>query len=123
MVASRPHYAVQLESLNRTIERHGVSYLMALRILPIFPIFVVNYLAGMIRIPLKTFFWTTSLGMLPGSLIYVYAGLQLGSINRPEDIFSAKILTALVFITFLTLLPPHLRFPFAVAQPDMSSAW
>jgi uncharacterized membrane protein YdjX (TVP38/TMEM64 family) len=106
MVASRPYYAVQLESLNRTIERHGVSYLMALRILPIFPIFVVNYLAGLTRIPLKTFIWTTSLGMLPGSLIYAYAGLQLGSINRPEDIFSAKILTALVILTFFTLLPP-----------------
>lgn len=99
-------YAEQLVSLNRAIERHGISYLMALRILPIFPFFVVNYLAGLTRIPLKTFIWTTSLGMLPGSLIYAYAGLQLGSINRPEDIFSAKILTALALLSFFTLLPP-----------------
>ena len=103
-------YAEQLESLNRAIERHGVSYLMALRILPIFPFFAVNYLAGLTRIPLKTFIWTTSLGMLPGSLIYAYAGLQLGSINRPEDIFSAKILTALALLTFFTLLPPIYDF-------------
>ncbi|MRR33323.1 TVP38/TMEM64 family protein [bacterium] len=99
-------YAEQLVSLNRAIERHGVSYLMALRILPIFPFFAVNYLAGLTRIPLKTFIWTTSLGMLPGSLIYAYAGLQLGSISRPEDIISVKILTTLALLTFFTLLPP-----------------
>jgi uncharacterized membrane protein YdjX (TVP38/TMEM64 family) len=100
------HYMEQLKPLNNALERHGVSYLLALRIVPVLPFFAVNYLAGITRIPLKTFVWTTSLGMIPGSLIYAYTGLQLGSISRPEEIFSPRILAALALLGLFTLLPP-----------------
>lgn len=99
-------YAEQLEPLNRAVERHSVSYLLALRIVPVLPFFAVNYLAGLSRIPMKTYIWTTSLGTIPGSLIYAYAGRQLGSISRPADVFSPKILATLALLTLFTLLPP-----------------
>jgi uncharacterized membrane protein YdjX (TVP38/TMEM64 family) len=99
-------YAQQLQPLNRALERQGVSYLLAVRIIPVLPFFTVNYLVGLTRVPLKTFLWTTSLGMFPGSLIYAYAGLELGSINRPEDILSPRILSVLALIGIFILLPP-----------------
>ncbi len=99
-------YGEQLKPLNRAIERYGVSYLLAVRIIPVLPFFTVNYLAGLTRIPLKTFLWTTSLGMFPGSLVYAYAGRQLGSINQPKDILSPRILAAFALLTLFTLLPP-----------------
>ncbi len=75
----REKYAVQMEPLNRAVERHAVSYIIALTVLPVLPSFAINYLAGLTDISLKTFIWTTSLGTLPGSLVYAYAGKQLGS--------------------------------------------
>lgn len=102
-------YADQLEPFNRAIERHGVHYLMALRIIPVLPFFAVNYLAGLTRIPLGTFVWTTSLGILPGSLVYAYAGRELGSITRPGEILSPGVIAALVLLGVLILLPPLYR--------------
>jgi uncharacterized membrane protein YdjX (TVP38/TMEM64 family) len=83
---------------------------LAVRIIPVLPFFTVNYLVGLTRIPLKTFLWTTSLGMFPGSLVYAYAGLQLGSINRPEDMLSPSILAVLALLGLFTLLPPIFNF-------------
>ena len=103
-------YAEQLRPLNRALERHGISYLLAVRIIPVLPFFTVNYLVGLTRIPLITFLWTTSLGMFPGSLVYAYAGLQLGSINRPEDMLSPSILAVLALLGLFTLLPPIFNF-------------
>lgn len=103
-------YAEQLKPLNRALERHGVSYLLAVRIIPILPFFTVNYLVGLTRIPLKTFVWTTSLGMFPGSLVYAYAGQQLGSINRPAEILSPRMLAVLALLGVFSLLPLIFNF-------------
>jgi len=95
-------YRDQLDRFNREIDKHGYNYLLVLRMLPIFPFFVVNYCAGITRISIKTFIWTTSLGMLPGSIIYSYIGNQLGSINSMAEILSLKII--------LPLLSPCLHY-------------
>lgn len=103
-------YANSLKPLNRSLERYGMSYLLALRIIPVLPFFAVNYIAGLTRIPLSTFVWTTSLGTLPGSLIYAFAGRELGSITRQEDIVTPRVLAALVMLGLFTLLPPAFNF-------------
>ena len=94
-----------LRRFNEELSRHGHNYLLVLRILPLAPFFVVNYCAGITKIPLKTFVWTTSLGMLPGALIYAYIGDQLRHINVLADLFSWKIMTALVLLALFALLP------------------
>jgi uncharacterized membrane protein YdjX (TVP38/TMEM64 family) len=99
------HFKNQLDRFNREMERHGPHYMLVLRVLPIIPFFVVNYCAGLTRIPLKTFVWTTSLGMLPGSFIYAYAGQQLRHVNQAQDLFSWKILMALSLLAVFALLP------------------
>jgi uncharacterized membrane protein YdjX (TVP38/TMEM64 family) len=95
----------QLKRFNREVSRHGHNYLLVLRILPIAPFFAVNYCAGLTKVPLKTFIWTTSIGMLPGSLIYSFIGEQLRYINAPSDVFSWKIVLALLLLSLFALMP------------------
>src|SRR5690606_5224774 len=86
------------------IERDGWRYLLTLRLLPVFPFFLVNLLAGLIALPLRTFYWVSQLGMLPGTLVYVYAGTQLARIDSLADVLSPGLLSALVLLGLLPLL-------------------
>jgi uncharacterized membrane protein YdjX (TVP38/TMEM64 family) len=95
----------QLERFNHELARHGASYLLTLRILPIAPFFVINYCAGITKIPLKSFLWTTSLGMLPGSAIYAFLGHQLRFVTRPQDLVSWRIVAALCLLAAFAMLP------------------
>ena len=95
----------QFERFHEAIEKHSYSYLLALRIIPMLPFFLVNFLAGTANIPLKTFLWTTSVGALPGSLILTFAGRQLGNIERIEDIFSFWLFLASLWLVLFLLSP------------------
>lgn len=97
-------YSDALQKFNREVRKRGSNYLLTLRIVPLLPFFLVNYLAGLTRIPLKTFLWTTSLGMIPGSIFFTYAGKQLGSIDSPDEIMTPKILALLILLGSLPLL-------------------
>ncbi|MHB8058078.1 MAG: TVP38/TMEM64 family protein [Desulfuromonadaceae bacterium] len=99
------HFKNQLDRFNREMERHGSNYLLVLRVLPIIPFFVVNYCAGITKIPLTTFVWTTSLGMLPGSFVYAFVGQQLRHVNQAQDLFSWKIMMALSLLAVFAILP------------------
>jgi uncharacterized membrane protein YdjX (TVP38/TMEM64 family) len=98
-------FAEQLRRFNDEVARHGRNYLLTLRILPIAPACVVNYCAGITRLPLKSFVWTTSLGMLPGSAIYAFLGHQLRFVTRAQDLVSWKIVVALCLLAAFALLP------------------
>ncbi|OHB56806.1 MAG: hypothetical protein A2Y07_06745 [Planctomycetes bacterium GWF2_50_10] len=102
-------YADKLVKFNRELDRNGSNYLLILRLVPVFPFFLINIFAGLTRVPLKTFIWTTSLGILPGSLIYAYAGEQLGMISNVRDIFTTRILIAFLLLALLAFLPILLR--------------
>lgn len=98
-------YGRELESFNREIARHGHYYLITLRIIPVLPFFLVNYLAGMTKMPLGRFLWTSVAGILPGSVAYTFAGEQIGSIESPGDALSAKPMAALALLALFSLLP------------------
>jgi len=98
-------YQLQLDRFNREMEVEGWRYLLTLRLIPIFPFFLINFLSGLTRVPLKTFAWTTSLGIIPGTAVFAYAGRQLGSINSPEDILSTKVITAFLLLASFALFP------------------
>jgi uncharacterized membrane protein YdjX (TVP38/TMEM64 family) len=95
----------QLARFNEEMSRHGKNYLLTLRIVPIAPFFVINYCAGLTKIPLKTFVWTTSVGIIPGSLIHAFVGHQLRYVNSKSDLLSWKIILALLLPPLFTLLP------------------
>ena len=98
-------YTQELNRFNSEFEANGYSYLFALRLLPIFPFFLINLLCGLTRIDVKTFFITTFIGIIPGGFAYTYAGSQLSSINALSDIFTKEMALAFVFLGLLSLIP------------------
>jgi len=98
-------YAKQLIIFNEEIARHGSNYLIVLRIIPVLPFFIVNYLSGMTKISTKKFVLITSLSMIPGSVVYTFAGQELGTLRSPEDAFSFKFLIAFGLLALFALLP------------------
>ncbi|SNB46428.1 TVP38/TMEM64 family protein [Geobacter sp. DSM 9736] len=99
----------ELQKFNHELVLHGHNYLLTLRIIPILPAFLINYLAGLTKIPTSTFVWTTSLGVLPGSAVYAYAGSRLGSIQKPGDLISWEIVIAFALLGIFSLLPVIVR--------------
>ena len=98
-------YQQQLRSFNSNLAKNGALYLLSLRFIPLFPFFLINILAGLTNLSLYTFIWTTSLGIIPGTLIYTFAGKQLTLLSSPQDMISGKFIIALLLLTGLTLLP------------------
>jgi uncharacterized membrane protein YdjX (TVP38/TMEM64 family) len=102
-------YRVLLTAFNQEMQRHGHYYLVTLRIVPVLPFFVVNFLAGMTKMSLSKFVAMTCLGLFPASLICSFGGRRLGSINSPRDILSPGMIVALVLLGVLILLPVVLK--------------
>ncbi len=101
-------YETQLERFNSEMDRNGAPYLLTVRLIPVFPFFLVNFLAGLTRVPVFTFFWTTSLGIVPASAAFAFAGQQLASVRSVGDVLSPPILAALFALALLALLPAFL---------------
>lgn len=98
-------YRTQLERFNKEIADHGLNYLLTVRFIPVLPFFLINILAGLTRVRLGTFIWTTSVGILPGDLVYSYAGSQIDTIASTRDILSPNILVALILLALLSISP------------------
>ncbi|HEX7156641.1 MAG TPA: FAD-dependent oxidoreductase, partial [Burkholderiaceae bacterium] len=76
--AVRARFGEALRRIDAGIRKEGPFYLFALRLVPLFPFFAINLALGLTDIGAWTFYWVSQLGMLPGTLVYVYAGAQLG---------------------------------------------
>jgi uncharacterized membrane protein YdjX (TVP38/TMEM64 family) len=100
------HFGARLEPLNRGVDRDGAAYLFTLRLVPVFPFFLVNLGMGLTRLPVRTFFWVSLLGMLPATVVYVNAGTRLATLNSPRDVLSPSVLVSLAL---LGLVPLGLR--------------
>lgn len=98
-------YEAQLQQFNRELERNASLYLLAVRLIPVLPFFLVNFLCGLTRLPLRTFTWTTAVGMLPAALVYTFAGSQARAISSLNDLVSPRLLLALSCISLLMLSP------------------
>ncbi|ADD68167.1 SNARE associated Golgi protein-related protein [Denitrovibrio acetiphilus DSM 12809] len=98
-------YAKQLQRLNRELETNGYLYMLTLRLIPAFPYFLINILAGLTKLRFGTFIWTSYIGMIPGGFVFVYAGSRLNNISSLSDIFSPEMLSAFVLLGALMLIP------------------
>lgn len=98
-------YVKQLEKFNAQLEENKFQYLFFLRLVPLFPFFLVNFFCAVTHVDLRTFFITTSIGILPGSFVYTYAGSQLAQINALKDVFSTSMLLAFILLALLVLMP------------------
>lgn len=88
-------FAERLTTLNQGIEREGPFYLFALRLIPLFPFWLVNLAMGLTTLRVWTFYWVSQLGMLPGTIVYVYAGTQLGEFRLSAGLIVAFVLLGL----------------------------
>ena len=97
-------FARRLAAIDAGIEREGAFYLFALRLVPVFPFFLINLAMGLTRLPLRTFWWVSQVGMLPGTLVYVNAGRELGRLESLAGILSPGLLGAFVLLGLFPLL-------------------
>lgn len=94
-----------IESIQAGFAKNAFSYLLTLRLIPAFPFFLVNLVAGLTRVNLGTYILATSIGIIPGSFVFAFAGRQLGSINSLGEIASPPILIAFTLLGLLALMP------------------
>ena len=94
----------QLRSFNAGFEKDGAFYLFSLRLVPIFPFFVINLLMGLLPIGAWRFYWVSQLGMLPGTAVYVNAGTRLGELESTAGIMSPGLLLSFVLLAVFPLL-------------------
>lgn len=97
-------FSKRLARINRGVEKDGPFYLLALRLVPVFPFWVINLIMALTPIRTWTFFWVSQLGMLPATLVYVNAGTQLAQIDRMGDILSLELIGAFALLGLLPLI-------------------
>lgn len=95
-------YAV--DKVNQGVRDDGAYYLFGLRLVPLFPYFVVNLVMGLTRMPLGRYYWVSQLGMLPGTLVFVNAGTQLARIEHAADVLSPGVAGSLTLLGLFPLL-------------------
>ncbi|NDY42831.1 TVP38/TMEM64 family protein [Dissulfurirhabdus thermomarina] len=97
-------YGDRLRAVNEGIEREGAFYLFTLRLVPVFPFFVINLVMGLTRMPVWTYYWVSQVGMLPATIVYVNAGRELARIDSPAGILSPGLLASFALLGLLPLL-------------------
>ena len=102
------NYENQLYKINKKFESEGAFYLFALRLVPLFPFFIINVVMALMSIKTWTFYWVSQLGMLPGTIVYVYAGTQLTQIETFSDITSPSMLIVFALLGLFPLIAKNL---------------
>ncbi len=102
--AVQSRFGDSLKTLNEGIEKDGAFYLFSLRLVPVFPFFIINLLMGLTPIPARTYYWATQLGMLAVTAVFVNAGTQLGQLESVSGILSPKLLLSFVLLALFPLL-------------------
>lgn len=98
-------FGSRLGAIQEGFARNAFSYLLTLRLIPLFPFFLVNMVSGLTRVNVGTYVAATSLGIIPGSFVFAYAGRQLGTINSLKEIVSPNVLMACTLLGLLALVP------------------
>lgn len=93
-----------LQAINQGIERDGVFYLLTLRLVPLFPFWLINLLMGLTKLRALRFYTVSQIGMLPGTAVFVNAGTQLALINSLGDVLSAPLIGSLVLLGLFPLV-------------------
>jgi uncharacterized membrane protein YdjX (TVP38/TMEM64 family) len=98
-------FGPRLEGMNRELETRGFNYLLFLRLVPVFPFFLINLAAGLTRLPLRSFFLATMIGIIPGGFVYVNAGASLATITSLSGIASPRVLGSFALLGLFALVP------------------
>ena len=94
----------KLATINKGVEKDGAFYLFSLRLIPIFPFFLINLLMGLTPIRVSKYYLVSQLGMLPGTAVYLNAGTQLASIDSLSGIVSPAVLASFALLGLFPLI-------------------
>ncbi len=94
----------KLKAINEGVEKEGAFYLFTLRLVPLFPFFVINLVMGLTPMRALAYYWVSQIGMLPGTAVYVNAGTQLGQIESASGILSPGIIISFVLLGIFPLI-------------------
>ncbi|MFC1841826.1 TVP38/TMEM64 family protein [Candidatus Dependentiae bacterium] len=98
-------FGEKLKNFRKEFKKHGYSYLLSIHFTSVVPLFIINIFAALANVSFWTFFWTTSVGTLPGFFVYAFAGKQFTKISAMKDIFSWKIMIAFLCLALLAMTP------------------
>ncbi len=96
-------FGARLAAVNEGVKREGAWYLFTLRLIPVFPFFVINLIMGLTPIRVWTFYWVSQLGMLGGTMVFVNAGKELGQLTTLSGILSPTLLLAFALLGLFPL--------------------
>jgi uncharacterized membrane protein YdjX (TVP38/TMEM64 family) len=101
-------YGGRLTAINEAIDREGAFYLLTLRLIPQVPFFLLNAAMGLTKIRVGTYWWVSQLGMLPGTIVFVFAGASAPSLKTVANrglasLLDGRLITALVLLAVLPL--------------------
>ena len=97
-------FGERLAAINDGVRKDGAFYLFTLRVVPLFPFFLINLAMGLTRIRVLTYYWVSQLGMLLGTVAYVNAGTQLARIDKLADVASPGLLASLALLGLFPLI-------------------
>ena len=97
-------YNAHLSKFYTGFEKEGAFYLFALRMVPLFPFFIINIITALMPIKTWTFYWVSQLGMLPATALYIFAGTQLSEIKSLSGIMSPKLMLTFILIGLFPIL-------------------
>jgi uncharacterized membrane protein YdjX (TVP38/TMEM64 family) len=98
-------FGSRLETINRELENRGLNYLLFLRLVPLFPFFLINLGAGLTKIPLRTFVFGTMIGTIPGTFVFCNAGASLATITSMSEVASPRVLGSFALLGLFALVP------------------
>ena len=98
------NYGDKLKAINDGVAKEGAFYLFALRLVPLFPFFVINLVMGLTPIKARTFYWVSQIGMFAGTVAYVNAGTQLANISSARGLLSPSLLGAFALLGIFPLI-------------------
>ena len=101
-------FGERLRAINADVEKEGSFYLFTLRLVPVFPFFMINLLMGLTPIRTATFYWVSQVGMLAGTLVFVNAGTQLAAIESLRDILSPALVASFALLGIFPLIAKKL---------------
>lgn len=94
----------KLGSINQGVEKDGAFYLFSLRLIPVFPFFLINLLMGLTPMTIARFYLTSQIGMLPGTAVYLNAGTQLATIDSLSGIVSPTVLASFALLGLFPII-------------------
>ena len=97
-------FADKLTAINKGVDEEGAFYLFTLRLVPLFPFFIINLVMGLTTIKAVTFFLVSQAGMLAGTIVYVNAGTQIAKIEQLQDILSPGLILSFVLLGLFPLI-------------------